>query len=439
VTAGEFWRAVVVLLNTLFLSVSVGLWVSVQCRDGRLAMAGTLLTLAIPTLFPWVFVNLSTPLTTGYSPLLLVSPLLPVVLVADSTFALRPSVFVVSLLLQHAFSWLALAVAAMQVRASWQLGGERKWSFLRKVGGVRQETLNEEELAARSQERARWLEQNPVLWLAQGSTRWSGNALLMLVLAMCGAIMGCLTLRSAWEAPWLAMLTAWVLHAVVKVWLAADATRLLHEARQAGVLELLLVSPLRQSDVVEGLLTTIKRRFGPPVALVLVADIVLVLVTATESVGWALGMSLVFFIMAGIFLADAYTLTWVGLWQGMVAPTLTRAFLGTLLRVLLLPWGVFLLVSAGDLSVRATGFGGPDTFLAVWFAVSYVIDGVLCAVSINRITMNFREMAAQEQSPGFLRELWRSLSPGQFEEGGTKSPAPQSQTPPAAASLSSDQ
>lgn len=427
VTAGEFWRATLALLNTLFLSAAIGMGVSVRGRDGRLAMAATLLGVMTLAVVPWLFTNLRAPLAAGsLSPFLLASPLLAAALVTDAHFAVHSAAFAAALGVQHMLGWLALVWAALNVRGSWQEQRRRPvsraWGRLGVVSGGNGFSA----VLVPAAVRARWLEQNPVLWLAWRDRWWRGNVPLFFTLGLCAALMGWLTLRSVWQAPLLAALTAWVLHAVVKLWLAAEACRLLHDARQNGALELLLVTPLRQADIVNGLLASVKRRFGSPVALVLVVDILLLMFITSLGAGGELALSLVFFVMAGIFLADTYTLTWVGLWQGMAAPTLTRAFLGTVNRVLLMPWAVFVGFSGALVFLNEGRPPSEGTLMALWFAASYVTNGVLCAVSINRVTADFRDMAAREQSLGLLRELvrfFRSESPA----GGSRSAPPQPQ------------
>jgi ABC-type transport system involved in multi-copper enzyme maturation permease subunit len=406
VLPGEFWRAALALLNTLFLSVAVGLWVSARSVDGRLAMAGTLLVLAALVAGPWVFVGMGV-LTAALpaSPLLLASPLLPALLVDDALFAANPGKFTSALVVQHLFGWLALVWASARVRGSWQrLGvenGVSAWQRLMRLRGRRPPTT--------WPERARCLELNPVLWLGRREQGLLGSLPLLLALTTAALLMGWVTLRSPAQSSLLVALTGWLLHAVVKVWLAAEACRLLHDARRTGALELLLVSPLRQLDIVEGLLASVKLRFLWPVLLVVLVDILMLMLasSAAASTMGGVGLSLMFFVMVGIFLADAYTLTWVGLWRGMAASTLTRAFLGTVVRVLFVPWGMFLALSAGAMLLTHGEPPSPGLLLALWFAASYITDGVLCAVGISVVTSDFRDMAARAQSAGLWRELWR--------------------------------
>jgi ABC-type transport system involved in multi-copper enzyme maturation permease subunit len=49
VTAGEFWRVVLVLLVTLMMSLNVGILTSTLCREARQAMSGTFLGILILT------------------------------------------------------------------------------------------------------------------------------------------------------------------------------------------------------------------------------------------------------------------------------------------------------------------------------------------------------------------------------------------------------
>lgn len=408
VTAGEFWRLILVLLNTLFLSTTVGLWISARSTDGRMAMLGTLGLLLALAVVPWLVSIEQTPVARGpLMPWLFFSPASTAVLSLDGYGRFHPGGYVAALATQHLLAWFALVMAAVQVRNHWRIPslerGRDWWPRLR-PGRPAQPISHS---AGAIKRRTWWLEKNPMLWLAVRDQRGGANLRMFTIFGLTLTALGGVALATTRSVPLVAVGMTWLAHLLVKLWLATEACRLLSEARQTGSLELLLVSPVRQSDIVEGLLAWIKRRFFIPVLLVLALDVVLLVMAGSVAHSFGLDVELapVLFVVAGIFLADAYTLTWTGLWQGMAAPTLTRAILGTVTRVLLAPWGVFLVLSAGLTALNGGSPPSAGLLVMLWFIASYLTAGTWCAVSISRVTSGFRDMAAQEQEPGLVDEL----------------------------------
>ena len=406
VTGGELGRAAIVLTNTLFLSLALGMCVSAHSYDGRVAMGVALLLVTGLVALPWLGVTFGPALAGGFTapPWSPLSPLYGALLSQDSLFAIRANDFYFALVIQHALAWALLIRAGIRLGQAWQ---EEPANPAARVASLLSTALVPRALPS-AQARERWLETNPVLWLAKRERHQHGNFLLFAVLVLCAGLMGWLTLKSIWPVSVLTVATAWVLNTVVKLWLAAEACRRLGEARHNGALELLLVAPLRQADIVAGLLAAVKGRFQVPVILVVGLNVLLMFMGsgATTSATMDLELSLTFFVVIGIFLADAYTLTWVGLWQGLAAPTTTRGFVRTLLQVLVAPWCVFLVLAALGALLQDDGAPpGPGWLLALWFAASYLTDGLLCFLAINRIASDFREMAAGEQSFGWLQNL----------------------------------
>src|ERR1041384_1601852 len=58
VTGTEFWRMVLVLLNTLFFSLTCGLFISALCREPNQTIAWTLFVIGSVVLGPWVVAGL---------------------------------------------------------------------------------------------------------------------------------------------------------------------------------------------------------------------------------------------------------------------------------------------------------------------------------------------------------------------------------------------
>ncbi|MGH7973773.1 MAG: hypothetical protein ACREIC_34080, partial [Limisphaerales bacterium] len=68
---------------------------------------------------------------------------------------------------------------------------------------------------------------------------------------------------------------SYALHQFFKYAVALDATRRLSEDRRSGALELLLVSPVPEEDLIAGQERGLRRRFGPLLRLVVGLNLVL--------------------------------------------------------------------------------------------------------------------------------------------------------------------
>ncbi|MCC6234532.1 MAG: ABC transporter permease subunit, partial [Verrucomicrobiales bacterium] len=117
VTAAEFWAVQLVLFNTLFLSLAIGIWVSSLVSDDRQALGTALALVAAVTLVPgvagatiqallphseWTLVRIAGPagiLETAF----------------DSGTRTGSSYFLFGLLFQHGLAWCFLATSALIV------------------------------------------------------------------------------------------------------------------------------------------------------------------------------------------------------------------------------------------------------------------------------------------------------------------------------------
>jgi ABC-type transport system involved in multi-copper enzyme maturation permease subunit len=178
VTAGEFWRMTLVFLNTLFLSLTAGLWVSTLSRDSPRAMAATvLLLLAIVILPPGL--NRALSFTSKHLPpaILQFSPLWGWQQCFDPPYGTRPWDFWRCALSVQAMSWTFLLVAAALLTRVWQEGRHMPWSRATPFA------LTPARLARSAAERCRWMAPNPIRWLARRGpiplgAYWLGFALL---------------------------------------------------------------------------------------------------------------------------------------------------------------------------------------------------------------------------------------------------------------------
>jgi len=329
VTPGEFWRMTIVFVNTLFLSLTAGLFVSSISRLEQRAMVGTfLLLLLVIGVLPAVDALAN---QTGGAPagLALFSPFTTCRLAFDKPYRLDRAEFWQSVLSTQLLSWLLLVSATLLLPRLWQEG--RGLSLRR----GQPTAIDDVEFARRAERRAPWLDRNPVFWLTSRNRHaawatWMGLALLGLLLVL---ILGLAFAGLAGALDW----AVWGLALAVRVAVALQACRFFVEARRAGTLELLLCTPLSVKELLRGQWFTLRRLFLVPVLLVLAAQggsSAMQLLTGNP-------MSLLESSMLGkgalTFVADVVAVGWVGMLIGLTTrkPHLAAGY--TLFFMVVLP------------------------------------------------------------------------------------------------------
>jgi hypothetical protein len=393
VTVGEFWRVALALSVTLFLSLNMGMCVSAAVREAREAMAGTLLgMLLLAGALPAVGL-LVTGLAKVRLPYALIwpSPVHTFIAALDMNYRLGPGPreFWGSLYTVSGLGIGLLVVASLLLPRAWQDGP-------RSVPADGATTKPEHEGLAKSGRRSArtqlLLDGNPYLWLA--SRRRSSDFLagvlvgLLLLLWFCALIISLVVNlnRSARWAFMLCLFTSYGLHQAGKYLAALDATRQLSEDRRSGALELLLVTPLGEARILSGQKRALKRRsLGLKFLLLLVNGAMCWMVWACRRqlhMGPAdralfgelfLGSTVVLF-------TDIAALHTVGTWMAIRARGHQRAVLGTLGRVMLVPWAaIFLWVFL--MMTRAFSPGASEVALifALWFMLGIATDLVSVA------------------------------------------------------------
>jgi ABC-type transport system involved in cytochrome c biogenesis permease component len=202
----------------------------------------------------------------------------------------------------------------------------------------------------------------------------------------------------------------YALHVVLKVVVAWDASRRFAEDRDSGALELLLCTPVAENGIWRGWLVGLKRTYVGPV-LALAALEFVVLLAGLDTNGWWSADGFwagAFAIGLLAFLVDLYTLSWVGIWLSVASRNSTRACLGTLGRVLLLPGTLFLgaMAFAGLAGVRAsTGF---EPILLAWFSLGLLVDFAAGGHAMLKLNEGFRVTIAHAAAPESKRPQTRA-------------------------------
>ena len=418
VTGGQFWRTVLAIVNALFFSLALGLFVSTLSRDSQRALAGTLgLLVLFLAAGPLADAGIAEARGRAFAPLWsLASPSFAFVQAGSSR-----GPFWSALGVNQLCAWLLLAWASWRVPRAWQdepaqLSPNRlRWEHWWKYGGAKR----------RARLRTRLLDVNPALWLA-ARERWQALALWLLagaVMVAFGTVF--LLVSDTIKEIWVAFATVGsLLVLVLYLWTTAQACRFFADARRSGLLELLLASPLDSRRLAEGAWRALARSFGPPVIVLLVVEFVtqsfsqsVTLGAVSATAGIPTFSAAVLVAGSGVTclatLANLVALVWFGLWMGLTTKSANLATIKALLFVQIIPAFAFSFVSGLLLvslltipAVRAATTGATPTFVtwvpmllpAITAVLAIVKDMVFIRWSRNKLFGDFRELALQTSS-----------------------------------------
>ena len=404
VTGGEFWRLMLVLCNTLFFSLAAGMLVSALSRDAQRAMVGALLlcglfVLMLPVLdgalAGWNaknFVARCSLASPGYN-------------MTQARASLLGD-FWTGLAVVHFIAWVFLGLACVLAPRQWQ-----EAAAIPASGKLPRRGRNPVDAPARKNaERRRWLEANPVRWLAAYDPkvrRWlwmtlgglaGGFALLILAADDLDGM------SSAFQT------LNFVLGLVVRLWLISQASRFFVDATRNGTIELLLATPLPPQQIVRGQVWALRRAFLYPVVILLGLTVASqgMMFATIRTAGAASGDFLAYQIVSGItscvlIVTGVVSTTWFGMWMGLVSTKSNLAVIKTLVFVEVLPWIVTgflqMFISIG---MSFSGFPSWTTQLPV-LLFSAGADVVFFVIARRRLLHRFREIVARAAGVGAPR------------------------------------
>jgi ABC-type transport system involved in multi-copper enzyme maturation permease subunit len=421
VTGGEFARMALVVVNTLFFSLAVGICVSAMSRSPRKAMVMTFLiilffTAGLPACGEWRSVAAKAPVpgkawlmpSTGFS----------YYLAFDAPYKAGAHEFWWSVAVIHALGWMALALASLIAPRAWQdrPAGAQTLRWRERWRGWSYGNLTE-----RAGFRRRLLKRNAYFWLAARARLRPAYVWAVLGLVACGWVWGLARSGRDWLDEMTYVLTGLLLNVIIKVWFALEAGRSLAEDRRQGALELLLSTPLTENDILRGQMLALKRQFRGPVVVVLLVFFLFAMAASSATLSrqepqdqilWVL-----FWAAAMVMLvADLLALYWVGMWAGLTARNPTRAVAANLGRILVLPW---VALGFGVLVASVAWPNADDTqvlklFLGLWFGLGLAADLGFGAWARHRLLTDFRLAATRryETLPGFWKRLLGAAGPG---------------------------
>jgi ABC-type transport system involved in multi-copper enzyme maturation permease subunit len=403
ITGTEFWRLALVLLNTMFLSLSIGILVSSISRNDRKAMFATVgLILALTVGPAWLLMVLE---EIGQSSLS--SEELAILLALSPGFSfgylrwpgapLPPAAFWYSLTLAHLLGWLFLLRACFILPRVWKDRVSNPFLFRL---SPRLSAWDNGRAGPRRAFRHRLLELNPFLWLTVRNPLKLYYAWGFVVAMVMGWSLGYykhgdIMLDGSALVP-----TFLLFHALLKVWLISEASSRLCEDRNSGALELLLSTPLGVADILRGQWLALRKQFLLPVVTALVLEACLLIQAGPfKWIGRDENLAPLFIAGMVMLVADLFALGWVAMWTGLTARTHHRAILTAALLVLVLPWVAFqVIVSFWDPGANAVGTRDDPVLrqAVLWVAIGLVTDIVLAfGWARPRLRREFREVVLQ--------------------------------------------
>jgi hypothetical protein len=383
VTGAQFWKAVLALINALFLSLAAGIFVSGFSRDSQRALGGTLVVMVLfSAAGPLIDWGISEWMGSPFQPMVSLASPVYVFAIAGAWTA---APFWTGLLVNQLIGWTLLGVTSVLLPRAWQekarsTHAKSNWSHWWRFGGAKRRVALRRKLLAL----------NPVLWLACRE-RWQAVVLWLVCLATVAGAIATLVATDefgiwmAWS--YLGGLVTLLLYVVV----ASQAGRFFVYAKRSGLLELLLATPLTATQIIHGQWRALLRMFAVPVVIYLAAQLLgavmaqegmkqitaniptpppmppaatnvisssntmittttstgAVVVTTTPAIaipflrGDGPGWFVIVFISLGAVVVIAMNLLalwWFGMWMGLTSKNANKATLKTLLFVQIIPW-----------------------------------------------------------------------------------------------------
>ena len=395
VTGAEFARFVLVFIVTLFASLAAGILVSTLSHHAMRATAATFLAVAffggiLPALWWSQFTTLKSPV---FDLLLVPSPPYLFRQAFDASYSVRngPQEFWQSLLVISGLALASLVIACVVLPRVWQTGRATGWFRIPRWFARRTAPEPGRTALARTS--------NPFIWLASRdlSVRLISSRILTPLVGLCVVLLGISVFGKRNIPAFIAcFITAFGLHTILKFLVAMEAGRRINEDRQSGALELLLVTALPVQAIIQGQHAALRAHFRRPLALLMVLNFTMILSVLMFPKPLAMdGEAQLLFcelFVGGIALlfADFYALSWLGLWRGLTHHN-HRAVVGTILKVMGVPWALIVLLISTQPHVNETVI---FFIFAGWVATGLIIDAIVVKTVRRKVVQHFRAAAA---------------------------------------------
>lgn len=397
VTANAMMQMAAVLLNTLFLSLAVGAFVSGRSLNERRSMLGTVVILLLLTGVPFSsgFLVGSYDNPAFVPEVFCLSP-------AYSFFAtqaagprpIAPTYVWEGLALQHALGWLFLVGAGRGLKASLD---SRKSRWRERLDAFAEAHLFGA-ARERKEHRARLLDKNAFLWLGareKVKPRYAWGIVFFFMLLWGGTWW--FFQEMALDLPVLIFIMV-LAHFVFKTWTCSEICNRFIQDRRAGALELLLTTPMDVPEIAHGISLALRHIFFRPIAALLAFEVFLFFAAynAPRQLAPRQSVGFCFVAIISTFLVDLWALKWAALWSSLHARSMERVLLETLGKVLSIPFGLFLGV-VGGLTWMLQGRSSdltPTAVFQLWLLINLPYALIIGTMAKGNFLKHFRESAA---------------------------------------------
>jgi ABC-type transport system involved in cytochrome c biogenesis permease component len=408
-TNGELWRMVLVLVNTFFFSLAIGIFASAISREYRTAMAMNFFLALMLVGMPVAGAMWFQGMRNLFVPQLFYScPIFSFIACGDAPYATLARHFWWSLAVTHALAWMLTLSACWIVPRTWgdkpPPAPSRRWRW-RNLGRM----LSYGSVARCAAFRKRALDVNAFYWLAGRARLKPAHVWFFLGCAVVWWILGRLKSGDYWMTEETFFATAFIINSALKLWITLEAGQRLGEDRRAGAFELLLATPLTTGDFLRGQILALRRQFLRPLLLVTALELVLALVLKRHGT-FKTQEFLTSLAGVGMLWADVVTLPWVSMAAALIFKGQTQANSFTVARIFILPWVTFGCVIAG---INLLGeldlirWSPSERFgLGLWFSIGIATDLLFGLRAWHTLRKDFRRLAVQSFLPEPLRPPW---------------------------------
>ncbi len=396
VTAGEFLRVVLALIEALLLSLAVGMFVSSICQESRQAIAGAFLgMLILAAVLPAVWWGALA--ATGAPPfapgkLLLICPVQQFRLAFYANYLLftGASEYWQAAGCIGGLSLTLLAFASWWLPRSWLQHDTRPRRV--KTADATQPVHDWARIR-----RAAQMQMNPFAWLAGrrvGGEKYRPAIFAVVMLFWGFFLFYGISGTTYWKESFIiSMFAAFGLHLAYKLLLAIEVSRQLNADRRSGALELLMVTPLTGGEIIQGQRQATLRRFLLPLFLILGVNLALAsaVICFPKKLSMDARDQCAFLVLFGggalTCLVDSLAITEMGIWMSLRASRHHWAALSAFAATVIVPWAAGLLMFWIMVNSNNVSRNEPGFVFSAWVAGAIVYGFVVfgrARVELNR-------------------------------------------------------
>lgn len=386
---GHFGLFALSLMNVLFLSVSISLCVSAATLSSRVTFMVSAALVAFLTIgYPICGEALGVP--NSWEPWFFTfCPSYSIYLTLDRPGTLP---FWLNLIGVHLLAWGSFGLAVKWTNRGWREAGPSLF-----FGSIRERILrwNQGTWAKRKAWTERMLEVQPFGWMA-GRHWLQARLLWSIILVMVGFwISQFFTHPGAWPDQDSMIVWPMLCHYAFCAWLASEAPRQLADDKESGALELLLCTPLRAEDIVNGNRTHLQRLFGRALVFLCLFYAANVIAVYARNPGSRFREEIMFLALAAslVIPLQARSIMNVALYEGVRTGNSLRATVVTLLKVGVLPWVLFVGCVMVLEFTRMRFLGSFESLVTVWAAVQSVVFLGFSIHAERKLRGHFRKLA----------------------------------------------